>query len=182
MDIYKVAVIQESPVFLDKEMTIKKSVSLIEKASKSNAKLIVFPETFIPGYPDWMWRLRPANDQDLTDEIHAKLLSNSVNIENYDLESICKIAKKHSVTVVCNINERDPKNSQTTIYNTNVIISSEGEIINRHRKLMPTNPERMVWGFGDASGLKVVDTPCGKLGSLICWENYMPLALSLIHI
>ena len=176
MDIFKVAVIQESPVFLDKEKTIKKSVSLIEEASNSGAKLIVFPETFIPGYPDWMWRLRPANDQDLTDEIHAKLLSNSVNIENYDLESICKIAKKHSVTVVCNINERAPKNSQTTIYNTNVIISSEGEIINRHRKLMPTNPERMVWGFGDASGLKVVDTPCGKLGCLICWENYMPLA------
>ena len=82
MDIYKVAVIQESPVFLDKEKTIKKSVSLIEEASNSGAKLIVFPETFIPGYPDWMWRLRPANDQDLTDEIHAKLLSNSVNIES----------------------------------------------------------------------------------------------------
>ena len=129
MDIFKVAVIQESPVFLDKEKTIKKSVSLIEEASNSGAKLIVFPETFIPGYPDWMWRLRPANDQDLTDEIHAKLLSNSVNIENYDLESICKIAKKHSVTVVCNINERDPKNSQTTIYNTNVIISTELSLI-----------------------------------------------------
>ena len=176
MNTYKVAVIQESPVFLDKEKTIIKAVSLIEEAARSDAKLIVFPETFIPGYPDWMWRLRPANDQDLTDEIHAKLLSNSVNLKNNDLENICKAAQKHSVTVICNINERDPENSQTTIYNTNIIISSKGEIINRHRKLMPTNPERMVWGFGDASGLKVVDTPCGKLGSLICWENYMPLA------
>ena len=70
MNIYKVAVIQESPVFLDKEKTIQKVISLIEKAAQSDAKLIIFPETFIPGYPDWMWRLRPANDQHLTDEIH----------------------------------------------------------------------------------------------------------------
>ncbi len=129
MDTYKVAVIQESPVFLDKKKTIQKSVSLIEKAVKSDAKLIVFPETFIPGYPDWMWRLRPANDQDLTDEIHAKLLSNSINLKNNDLDSICNSAKKNSVTVVCNINERDSENSQTTIYNTNVIISSEAKYL-----------------------------------------------------
>ncbi len=173
---YKVAIIQESPVFLDKNQTIQKVISLVEKAAKSEAKLIVFPESFIPGYPDWMWRLRPQNDQDLTDEIHAKLLSNSVNLKTNDLDGICESARKNDVTIVCNINERDSENSQTTIYNTNLIISNKGKIINRHRKLMPTNPERMVWGFGDASGLNVVDTPCGKIGSLICWENYMPLA------
>ena len=172
----KVAIIQQAPIFLDKEKTIQKAVALIEEAAGSGSKLIVFPETFIPGYPDWIWRLRPANDEKLTEEIHALLLSNSVNLETGDLLSICNSAKRHKVTVVCNVNERDFENSQTTIYNTNVIIGSKGEILNRHRKLMPTNPERMVWGFGDASGLKVVETSCGKIGGLICWENYMPLA------
>ena len=102
---YKVGIIQESPVFLDKNKTIQKVISLVEKAAKSEAKLIVFPETFIPGYPDWMWRLRPQNDQDLTDEIHAKLLSNSVNLKTNDLDSICESARKNDVTIVCNINE-----------------------------------------------------------------------------
>jgi nitrilase len=172
----RVAVIQESPVFLDKEETIKKAVNLIKDAASSGAKLVVFPETFIPGYPDWIWRLRPQNDQQLSEEIHAKLLANSVNLSTDDMNPICSSAKKHKLNVVCNINERDSKNSQTTIYNTKLIIGSDGKILNRHRKLMPTNPERMVHGFGDASGLKVVDTDCGKVGGLICWENYMPMA------
>ncbi len=172
----KIAVIQQAPVLLDKEGTIQKAVALIEEATSSGGELIVFPETFIPGYPDWIWRLRPRNDRELTTEIHKLLLDNSVNLNTDDLRPLYDSAKKHQVTVVCNINERDFAHSQTTIYNTNIVISRDGELLNRHRKLMPTNPERMVWGFGDASGLKVVDTPCGKLGNLICWENYMPLA------
>jgi len=172
----KVAVIQKSPVFLNKTKTIKRVVELVSEASSSGANLVVFPETYIPGYPDWIWRLRPQNDQELTEKIHAQLLANSVNLNSDDMEAIFKSAKKHNVTIVCNINERDSENSQTTIYNTNVIIGSNGKLLNRHRKLMPTNPERMVWGFGDASGLRVVETDCGKVGSLICWENYMPMA------
>jgi nitrilase len=85
-------------------------------------------------------------------------------------------AKKHSVTVVCGVNERDGRLSRGTLYNTVVVISHDGSLANRHRKLMPTNPERMVHGFGDASGLKVIDTPAGRIGTLLCWENYMPLA------
>jgi len=172
----KVAIIQQAPIFLDKQKTIQKTLDLIDEAADSDAKLIVFPETFIPGYPDWIWRLRPANDEKLTEEIHTHLLMNSVNLQKGELLSICNRAKKHKVIIVCNVNERDFENSQTTIYNTNIIIGNKGVVLNRHRKLMPTNPERMVWGFGDASGLKVIDTSCGKIGSLICWENYMPLA------
>ena len=172
----KVAVIQKSPVFLNKTKTIKRVVELVSETSSSGANLVVFPETYIPGYPDWIWRLRPQNDQELTEKIHAQLLANSVNLNSDDMEAIFKSAKKNNVTIVCNINERDSENSQTTIYNTNVIIGSNGKLLNRHRKLMPTNPERMVWGFGDASGLRVVETDCGKVGSLICWENYMPMA------
>jgi len=172
----KAAIVQQAPIFYDKQKTIQKTLDLIDEAADSGAKLIVFPETFIPGYPDWIWRLRPANDEKLTEEIHGHLLMNSVNLQKGELLSVCKRAKKHKVIIVCNVNERDFENSQTTIYNTNIIIGNNGVILNRHRKLMPTNPERMVWGFGDASGLKVVDTSCGKIGSLICWENYMPLA------
>lgn len=172
----KAAVIQEAPVILNKVKTIQKSVSIIETAAVAGAELIIFPETFIPGYPDWIWRLRPGKDQKLTEEIHERLLENSIDLTSNDLQPLFDAAKKYRVTVVCNINERDFAHSQSTVYNTNIIINHEGKLLNRHRKLMPTNPERMVHGFGDASGLKVVETACGKLGSLICWENYMPLA------
>jgi nitrilase len=137
---------------------------------------VIFPEAFIPGYPVWIWRLRPGGDWGLTDEIHALLLENAVNLGAKDLEPIYKAAKNNQVTVVCGIDERDNQLSQATLYNTTIVIGPDGQLLNRHRKLMPTNPERMVWGFGDASGLKVVETPCGRIGTLICWENYMPLA------
>jgi nitrilase len=89
---------------------------------------------------------------------------------------LCKAARRHEVTIVCGMTEIDSRFSGTTLYNTAVIIGPDGAILNRHRKLMPTNPERMVWGQGDAAGLRVVDTPVGRIGALICWESYMPLA------
>jgi len=136
---------------------------------------VIFPEAFIPGYPAWIWRLRPGSDWGLTEAIHTRLLDNAVDIERGDLAPMCEAARQHKVVVVCGMDERESHLSQSTLYNTVVIIGTDGQLLNRHRKLMPTNPERMVWGFGDASGLKVVDTPCGRVGALICWENYMPL-------
>lgn len=172
----KVAVIQKAPVFLEKEQTISLAVELIDEAAAQGAELIVFPEAYIPGYPAWIWRLRPGGDWGLSEEIHSRLLNNAVNLESDDLEPLYESARKNNVTVVCGIDERDNQLSQATLYNTVVIIGPDGKLLNKHRKLMPTNPERMVWGFGDASGLKVIDTPCGRIGTLICWENYMPLA------
>jgi len=171
-----VAIIQEAPVFLDKAGTIAKMAKLVHKASSMGAKLALFPEAFIPGYPAWIWRLRPGGDWGLCEDLHARLLSNAVDLSTDELRPVLDAAKATRTTIVCGLNERDAGTSQTTIFNSVITISHEGEIINRHRKLMPTNPERMTWGFGDASGLKVVDTPTGKIGSLICWENYMPLA------
>jgi nitrilase len=104
------------------------------------------------------------------------LFENAVDLECDDLAPLRDAAKEHSVTVVCGMNEREGAVSRGTLFNTVVVIDTEGEIVNRHRKLMPTNPERMVHGFGDASGLRVVDTPVGRIGTLLCWENYMPLA------
>jgi len=172
----KLAIVQEAPAFLDKKATLKKAVTLVGKAAAQGAELIVFPEAFIPGYPAWIWRLRPGSDFSLSEQLHARLLDNAVNLKSDDLAPLRAAAKKHRATIVCGIDERDGELSQATLYNTVVVIGPEGELLNRHRKLMPTNPERMVWGFGDATGLKVVETPCGRVGSLICWENFMPLA------
>lgn len=172
----KIAIIQEAPVFLDKQQTIQKAVALVEQAAANGAQLAIFPEAFIPGYPAWIWRLRPGGDWSLNEEIHARLLDNAVDISSNDLQPLYDAAARHNITIVCGMNERDNKHSQATLYNSVVTISHDGELLNRHRKLMPTNPERMVWGTGDASGLRIIGTPVGNIGSLICWENYMPLA------
>ena len=172
----KLAIVQKSPAFLDKQKTIDIAVASVEEAASNGAELVVFTEAFIPGYPTWVWRLRPGGDWNLSEELHERLLNNAVVMESDDLLPLYNAAKKYNVTIVCGIEERDSKLSQSTIYNTVIVIGSDGTLKNKHRKLMPTNPERMVWGFGDASGLKVVDTPVGRVGTLLCWENFMPLA------
>lgn len=168
----KIAVVQEAPVFLDRARTLEKAAGQVAETAAHGATLVVFPEAYVPGYPTWIWRLRPGGDWALNEAIHARLLANAVDLAAGDLDPLCDAAREHGVTVICGVDERDG----ATLYNTVVTIGADGRLLNRHRKLMPTNPERMVWGFGDASGLKVVDTPAGRIGALICWENYMPLA------
>jgi len=172
----KCALVQKPPVLLDKKRTIETAVTLVEEAAGQGADLVLFSEAFIPGYPSWIWRLRPGGDWGLSETLHQRLLNNAVNLASDDLAPLYDAARRHAVTIVCGIEERDSTHSRSTLYNSVLIIGSDGSLLNRHRKLMPTNPERMVWGFGDASGLKVVDTPVGRLGTLLCWENYMPLA------
>jgi nitrilase len=180
MDI-KVAVCQKPPVLLDLEATVQKALQSLDEAVGEGAQLVVFPEAYLPGYPTWIWRLRPGGDMALGNEIHAKLLDNSVDIAAGGLDPIRDAAASHQVVVVMGLNEIDSEYSGTTLFNTVVVIGPDGSILNRHRKLMPTNPERMVWGCGDASGLKVVDTPVGRIGCLICWESYMPLARHALY-
>ena len=172
----QLAIIQKAPVFLNKQKTIASAVSLVKEAATAGADLVIFTEAFIPGYPAWIWRLKPGADFGLTSEIHARLLKNAVNLEGDDLHPLYAAAKQYKVTIVCGMNERESQLSRATLYNTVVVIGPDGKLLNRHRKLMPTNPERMVWGFGDATGLKVVETASGRIGTLLCWENYMPLA------
>lgn len=172
----KIAVVQESPILLDREKTIELAVGFVEKAAQGGAELVVFPEAFISGYPAWIWRLRPGGDWGVSEDLHSRLLNSSVDMANNDLSPLCEVAQKNKITIVCGMNEKDGEHGRATIYNTVVIIGEDGNILNRHRKLMPTNPERMVWGFGDGSGLNVVDTSVGRVGTLMCWENYMPLA------
>lgn len=172
----KVAITQRPPVLLDLEASMERAIDTLEEAASNGAQLLVFPEAFLPGYPTWVWRLRPGADMSLGNELHATLRNNSVDIAAGGLDKLCEAAARNNIVVVMGLNEIDSEVSGSTLFNTVVVIGPDGKILNRHRKLMPTNPERMVWGAGDASGLRVVDTPIGRIGCLICWENYMPLA------
>jgi nitrilase len=166
------AAVQATPEFLDRDATVEKSVRLIKEAAGEGAGLIVFPETFIPTYPDWVWRA-PAWDGPSAD-LYALLLENAVEIPGPVTEVLGKAAKQAKAFVSMGVNEREPGGG--TIYNTQVTLGPDGSVLGRHRKLMPTGGERLVWGMGDGSMLQVYDTPFGRLGGLICWENYMPLA------
>ncbi len=170
----KAALIQQAPVLLDRDGTMSAAVDALQRAAGQGAGLAVFTEALIPGYPAWIWRLRPGGDWAWSEELHALLLDSAVDLSRGDLLPLQQAAARHHVSVVCGINEID--HISATLYNTVVVIGPDGSLLNRHRKLMPTNPERMVWGLGDATGLRVVDTPAGRIGTLICWENYMPLA------
>jgi nitrilase len=172
----KVAVIQKPPSLLNRELTIASALHSVEEAVAQGAKLLVFPEAFIPGYPTWIWRLKPGGDMALSGEIHAQLRSNAVDLRKDHLDPLCDVAARHGVIISIGFHEIDGEFSGNTLFNSVALIGADGKILNRHRKLMPTNPERMVWGMGDASGLRVVDTEAGRVGVLICWENYMPLA------
>jgi nitrilase len=173
---YRVAVVQHPPVVLNRSKTLARGVELLDEAAAGGAKLVSFPETWVPGYPEWVWRLRPGDDYGLSSDIHKRLLENSVDLKAGQLKPIQAAARRLKLTVSIGIHERDGEFSRGTLYNTAVLIGPDGEILNRHRKLVPTNPERMVWGEGDATGLRISDTPSGRVGGLICWENYMPLA------
>ena len=145
-------------MLLDLEASLERAVSAIGKLADEGARLVVFPETYLPGYPSWVWRLRPGDDMALLKEIHARLVANAVDLGGDGLAPLCEAAAEREVCVVCGVNELDSAFSRTTIYNTVVVIGRDGALLNRHRKLVPTNPERTVWGRGDGSGLRVVDT------------------------
>src|ERR1700686_563416 len=177
----RVAIVQQPPVLLDKPRSLSVAVRAAHEAAARGANILVFPEAFLPGYPVWMWRLRPGSDGRLTEELHSALFANAIDLESDDLAPLCKAAAEHRLSIACGMNERESTFGRGTLYNTIVVIGPDGTILNRHRKLMPTNPERMVWGMGDATGLKAVDTPCGRIGTLICWENYMPFARAALY-
>jgi nitrilase len=172
----KIAIAQLPPVFLDRKACLELAVRTIAQAATDGASLLVFPEAFIAGYPVWIWRLRPGTDHSACAALHQRLTTESCQIDSADLAPLQSAAKQHQITVVCGFNERASSGSQTTLYNSVVCISAEGQLLNCHQKLVPTNAERMIWGQGDGRSLRVIDSAAGKLSTLICWENYMPLA------
>jgi nitrilase len=172
---FKVAAAQLAPVFMKRDATIKKACDAIREAGKKGARIIVFPEAFVPTYPDWVWVV-PGYRNGLHSTIYSEFLDQSVAIPSPATDKLCSVAKAAGVFVVMGVNERNTDASGGSVYNTLLYISDRGEIIGRHRKLVPTQAERLVWTPGDGATLEAYDTPYGKLGGLICWENYMPLA------
>jgi nitrilase len=174
---FRVAVVQEPPVLLNRAATMDRTIERLRTLAADGVRLAVFPEAYLPGYPDWTWRLRPEGpDRKIADDLHAQLLDQAVDLESDDLAPLQQAAAETGTTVVIGVVEREASFGRSTLYCSMVTIGPDGAILNRHRKLVPTNPERMVWGQGDGVGLDVVDTPVGRVGGLICWENYMPLA------
>ena len=171
MGLLKIAAVQATYVLMDRDATIDRVEELTAEAAAQGAQLVVFPEAFVPGTPIWI-DTRPIWDGD--DEWFAMLAANAVVIPGPAADRLAAIAEKYGVWLVVGVQEREPNGS--TIYNTVVYLSPEGRLVDRHRKLVPTGSERTVWGMGDGSTLRVVDTPLGRIGGLICWENYMPLA------
>jgi nitrilase len=172
---FTVASVQATPVVLDRDRTIDKACTLVADAAKNGAKIIVFPEAFVPTYPDWIWVLPPAQAA-LHRELYGELLDQSVAVPSPATEKLGKAAKAAGAYVVIGVNERNVEASGSSIYNTLLYFGPDGKLLGKHRKLMPTSAERLVWAAGAGDTLEVYDTPYGKLGGLICWENYMPLA------
>lgn len=166
---YVAASVQAAPVFLDREATVEKACALIEEAGNAGARLIVFPETWVPMYP--FWHSSPGV---FSGDLFTQLWKNAVEIPSPATNQLAQAAKRAGAYVVIGINERDTA-TRGTLYNTMLYLSPTGEVMHRHRKLMPTFTERTLWGFGDGSDLGVMDTPIGRLGGLICWEHQMTL-------
>ena len=172
---FKIAAVQASPVFLDRDATIEKASSLIREAAGEGASLVVFPEAFVPGYPIWTWFIPSGKTHPLR-ALYTELHRNAVDIPGPEVDELRQVAKECGIVVAMGVNERNAEGSGSTLYNTLLYLGSDGSILGKHRKLVPTAGERLVWGQGDGSDLEVYDLPFGRLGGLICWENYMPLA------
>ncbi len=179
-DTLKVAAAQVAPIYLDKEKTVQKAKEIIHEAGNNGAKLIVFPEAFIPGYPDWVWVVPNYKSAQLN-EYYTKLIENAITIPDKYTKQLCDAAKEADIHVIMGLNERNSEASNSSLYNTLIFIDNKGEILGKHRKLIATGGERLVWAPGDGSTLEVFNTAIGKLGGLICWENYMPLARTAMY-
>lgn len=178
----KVAVIQAAPILMDRDATIEKAVSLIKQAGEKGAKIVVFPEAFIPAYPRGLsfgTIIGSRTDDGRKD--WYRYWENSIPVPGEATELLGDAARESGVYLVIGVIERDSEYSGGTLYCSVLFFSPDGELLGKHRKLKPTAAERIVWGEGDGSTLPVFDTPYGKIGALICWENYMPLARAAMY-
>ncbi|HRE77973.1 MAG TPA: carbon-nitrogen hydrolase family protein [Flavobacterium sp.] len=167
---FKAAAVQTSPVFLNVDKTIEKAISFIKEASSNGVQLIAFPEVFVAGYPYWNWIMTPVQGS----KWYEQLYKNSVAVTDESMKPLFKAAKDFNMHVVIGINERG--DSYGEIYNTNLIIDNNGNLIGKHRKLVPTWAEKLTWSSGDGSSLKVYKTEIGPIGTLACGENTNTLA------
>ena len=167
---FKAATVQTAPVFLNAEKTIDKAITFIKEASENGAQLIAFPEVFVSGYPYWNWIMTPVQGS----KWYEKLYKSAITADGLEVKRICNAAKEFNIHIVIGINERGTSFGE--IYNTNLIIDNQGNLIGKHRKLVPTWAEKLTWTSGDGSSLKVYKTEIGPIGTLACGENTNTLA------
>ena len=181
--IVHVAVVQ-AEVAPDLARGIDRTRELTDAAAREGATLVVFPETWLPGYPVWLDVCRDAGlwDHAPVKRVFARMAENSVVVAGDSGKALGEIAREQRVTLVIGITERvEAGVGRGTLYNAMLTFGPDGALLNHHRKLVPTYTERMVWGPGDAEGLRAVETPVGRVGGLICWEHWMPLARQAMH-
>lgn len=179
-----VAIVQAKSEYLNLPKAIDKAIHLIEEAAQKGAQLISFGETWLTGYPTWLdyspgaclWN-NPA-----TKSVFAKLRKNSPTVPGPEIDRLAEAARTHGVVITMGLNERvDEGPGNGTLYNSLITIDENGHIVNHHRKLVPTFTERVIWGPGDGKGLNVANTSVARVGGLICWEHWMPLARQTMH-
>jgi hypothetical protein len=165
MTVVRVAAVQAAPVFLDRDATVEKAVSLIAEGAAGGAELVAFPETWIPGYPAWIFGAAGWDDA-AQKRAFGRLSANAVELPSPAVDVLCRAAKKAGVVVAVGMTERDARTSRGTLYNSILYVSERGQVLGAHRKLMPTHAERIVWGQGDGSTLHVFATQVGRVGGL----------------
>lgn len=168
---FTAAAVQASPVFLDRERTVRKAVELVGEAAGMGARLVVFPEAFVPTYPFWPKDLGFGPERKLVMDAHVELHENSVEVPGKDTEMIGRAAKKAKACVVMGVNEK----VGGTLYNTILYFGSDGSLLGRHRKLMSIDSEKCVWANGTAEDVNVFETELGRIGGLFCYEHHMTL-------
>ena len=180
----RVAAIQAAPVFLDLAGSLDKATTLIAEAASRGARLVAFGETWLPGYPAWLDLCPGAArwDHPAAKRLYARLGRNSMTVPGPETERLAACAREQRLVIVIGVHEQpDSGPGHGTLFNTQLIFGSDGTLLSRHRKLVPTHAERLVWGPGDGGGLVAVETAVGRVGSLICWEHWMPLARQAMH-
>jgi len=178
----KVAVVQSAPVLFDKQSAMDKINSSSREAAAQGAELIVFPEVFLPGYPRGLsFGARVGSRTAEGRQDWQRYWSSAIDVPGEEVSVMGELARELGIYLVVGIVERDHAFSRGTLYNTILYIGPSGELLGKHRKLVPTGSERLLWGQGDGSTLTVIDTPFGRIGGLICWENYMPLARTAMY-
>lgn len=181
-NVVRVAVVQAAPVIMDREATTAKVVALTHQAAKQGAKIVLFPEAFIPAYPRGLtFGTRVGSRSDVGRKDWARYWRNAVSVPSETTEILGEAARSAEVYLIVGVIERDAEFSSGTLFCTTLYFGPDGQLLGKHRKLKPTASERLIWGEGDGSTLTVVDTPYGKMGGLICWENYMPLARTAMY-
>jgi nitrilase len=182
--VVRAAAIQAAPVLLDLERTLTKTEALVARAAARGATLIGFSESWLPGYPAWL-DIAPGAalwDDGPMKAVHARLHANSVVVPGPVTRRLGRAARRHGVVLVVGVHERiESGPGHGTLYNTQIVFGTDGTILQTHRKLVPTHAERLVWGQGDGGGLAAVPAGGAHVGTLICWEHWMPLARQAMH-